>query len=261
MIKKLIFISICLAGLSFLFNGCTANGKNNKEIQPIETKKLEAPITQNEFVDAFTFLNNELPEEQKFSSENVPKELYETGPVLSLYINGDTPYIVSWIDGGKILIFFKAENSKKTPLYMNIAPIKAVKLVGDQMENGIRLVEVTSYGASSSNQRENVKIFAITGNTVTTAWDYDTLKSYSHPVEGKNLFEFVIETSSFSYSPWYYTKPGYDEKDVMKIIVNEAKEVIDTPSEDLEKVLYSRKATSQKIFEWDSKQMKFIEKR
>lgn len=46
----------------------------------------------------------------------------------------------------------------------------------------------------------------------------------------------------------------------MKIIVNEAKEVIDTPSEDLEKVLYSRKTTSQKIFEWDSKQMKFIEK-
>ncbi|MEA4961829.1 hypothetical protein [Lutispora sp.] len=260
MIKKLIFISICLTILSFLFSGCTVNDKNNKVIQPTQIKKLEAPITQNEFVDAFTLLINKLPEEQKISGENVQKELYETGPILSLYINGDTPYIVSWIDGGKVLIFFKAENSKKIPLYMNIAPIKGVKLLGDQMENGIRLVEVTSYGASGSNQRENVKIFAINGNTVISAWDYDTLKAYSHPVEGKNLFEFVIETSSFSYSPAYYSKPGYDEKDIMRIVVNETKENITTASDDLNKVLSNKKTASQKLFVWNSTKIKFIEK-
>lgn len=259
--KNIYFISLYFVLIFFLFNGCSAPDKISNITQSAEIKKTEAPVTQKEFFDAFTLFNDKRTEEQKINSLNIQKELYETGPILSLYMDGDAQYIVSWIDGGKILIFFKAENSEKKPLYMSVAPVKAVKLLGDRLEDGIRLVEATSYGASGSNQRENVKIYAINGDNVTSVWDYDTLKAYSQPVEGKNLFEFVFETSSFSYSPWYYSKPGYDEKDVMRIIVNETKEIINTPSDDLNKVASIKKTTSQRIFVWDSAQVKFIEKR
>ncbi|MEG6611626.1 hypothetical protein V6C42_01970 [Pseudoclostridium thermosuccinogenes] len=261
MIKKnMFFISLYFISIFFLFIGCSSSGMNNNINESIEAKIVEPPITQKEFYDAFTLLNDKLTEEQKINSLNVQKELFETGPILSLYMDGDDQYIISWIDGGKILIFFKTENSKIKPLYMNVAPIKAVKLLGECPEGGIRLVEVTSYGASASYQRENVEVFAINGDNVTSVWDYDTMKAYSHPVEGKKLFEFVIETSSFRYSPWYQTKPGYDEKDIMRIIVNETKEVIHTSSGDLNKVVSTNKTNSQKTFVWDNSQLKFIEK-
>ncbi|WP_274540215.1 hypothetical protein [Clostridium thermosuccinogenes] len=41
---------------------------------------------------------------------------------------------------------------------MNIALIKAVKQFGDKVEKGIRLIEITLYGASGSRQRERKNI-------------------------------------------------------------------------------------------------------
>lgn len=242
-----------------LLVSCTASPSGNNPISTLENTKVGTPVTQNEFFNAFTLFNSKLPEGQNINSPDIQKELYETGPVLSLTVEGDSYYMVSWIDGGRVLIFFKTDNEKKTPLYMDIGPIKSVKLLSDRMENDIRLIEVTYFGGSGSAQRENVKIYAVNGDTITQAWDYDTFISNSHPIEEKKLFEFVVETSSFSYLPTYYSNPAYDEKEGMRILVNKTIETINTPSDDLEKVVSNKKVNMQQIFIWDNNQMRFIE--
>ena len=259
MIKKYILpFFLCLIMIISLI-GCTASSSGSNPISPVESTKRAKLITQNEFFNTFSLFNSRLPEGQNISSPDIQKELYETGSLLSLTVEGDSSYIVSWIDGGRVLIFFKTEGEKKVPLYMDIGPIKSVKLLSDRMENDTRLIEVTYFGGSGSAQRENVKIYAVNGDTVTQAWDYDTFISNSHPIEEKKIFEFIIETSSFSYLPTYYSNPAYDEDEGMRILVNKTIETINTPSDDLEKVVSNKKVNMQQIFIWDSNQMKFIE--
>lgn len=250
-------LALVLAGCSHPFNAKQGTQPPTALKKGKSTAEPDTFINNGEFYKAIEQLNSNFANDAR-----VRKALLEiNGDLSQFYINAQTPKIVVWRDFGfaSVLVVFKKDGSKWIPYYFNSPGqiITGVRYSNKKIADK-NLVEVTSYYATGSYSVQKVMILALGSDKLSEVWEYRVATTDSHVNVNNDTAENSYFYATYLISPDIQL-PNMGRQDNPIIVVNETYEKIVTKPSQNDKVISRDKKSNQKLFTWNTEQMKFIE--